>query len=297
MKNNEEKLNRSECGERLSELVEMTEEEITLEESRDLMWIIGEELNKALDCLNGLTVVFADIRAKDLSKNMMILISSVLPIIAFFVQFGDLNASVNSRAPGPLTPNVVPASNPRDGLDDHRPPDERILHGDTYISLWLDPRNRRTVVRADFATNIVPTPQFVASNKFYMKLTNIGDHRGNFTVVGYFWDDDVLFGVRAPNPYAYSRFFLEPSASQWFIIYSGRAFKVQTNPHTGMVESVSLFPENVHERPENQRDLKRLYYGMGGVNFWIFYIPRRGYLGAQYCPVHPLPGFPHSQWM
>ncbi|XP_033213728.1 uncharacterized protein LOC117170799 [Belonocnema kinseyi] len=203
--------------------------------------------------------------------------------------YKELNALGNNRTPGPLTPNVVPESNPRGGLDDHRPPDERILHGDTYISLWLDPHNRRRVVKADFATNIVPGPAFVASNDFYMKLINIGDSRGNFTVVGYFWPSKVLFGVRAPNPYANARSFLEPTTSQWFIIHFGRGYKVQTNPHTGAVESVSLLPENVHEKPENQHGLLRGWYGMGDVHFWLFHAPTKGPMGAEYTPIVPPP--------
>ncbi|XP_033215667.1 uncharacterized protein LOC117172044 [Belonocnema kinseyi] len=215
---------------------------------------------------------------------MKILISNLLSAIAFLVQFGELNASgLRFELSTRLTPKVVPRSrNPQQIV---RAPDERILHGDTFISLWLDPQNRRTVLKADHGMNISPGDAFVSGNDFYMKLTEIGDAQGNFTVVGYFWPSRVLFGVRAPCPARST--VLEPNSSQWFILHYGRGYRVKTNRRTGEVEYVTLLPRNVHEKPENQHGLQRQRFGMNGVHFWIYYEQEKGVLGAEYIPPSP----------
>lgn len=61
--------------------------------------------------------------------------------------------------------------------------------------LWLDATQTR-VVKADFLGNYTPTPSYIASNDFFIKLIDVG----RWKVVANLKINGILSGVRAPNP-------------------------------------------------------------------------------------------------
>lgn len=78
-------------------------------------------------------------------------------------------------------------------------PHETIKYQDitghvTDINLWLDAKRKR-VLRADYRNSYVPHSGYFRNNEFFVRLIYVGQ----WTVVGYFRINWLLFGVRAPG--------------------------------------------------------------------------------------------------
>lgn len=82
------------------------------------------------------------------------------------------------------------------GPDTEGPPHRTIPYGDRLIQLWLDRQDPTRVVKADYQGNYAPTPSYVVSNDFFVKLIDVG----GFKIVGHLNLNGSLSGVRAPNP-------------------------------------------------------------------------------------------------
>lgn len=74
---------------------------------------------------------------------------------------------------------------------------------------------------------------------------------------------------------------MEPKPTKWFIIYWGTRLVVTDDLQRANVESISLFPKNLHEDAENKNRVTPEKVTMGGVSFIVYRGPDARILGAE----------------
>ncbi|XP_033220516.1 uncharacterized protein LOC117175079 [Belonocnema kinseyi] len=141
--------------------------------------------------------------------------------------------------------------------------------------LWLDP-TRKLVEKASFRGNYVPHGPYYKHHDF----VTLSVLRNNVRYVEYLNPDGSLLGVRAPKPKSRPST-LEPNETTWFITYSGKNFKVNVDPATGLAQEINLVPKNLHQAEKDRHCLTSQEVSMGGIHFLVFLGANGDILGAE----------------